>query len=635
MGKPFEKELNQIDKTISWANSLDIKTIVETISKYTAPVYIIGSGGSFSACQFAANLFASKGIIAKAVTPLELFFSGATLINANLIFISASGKNTDILFGFKNAAEAEPISILNICMKKNTKLGNLSAAYSNCRTIEFENPAGKDGFLATNSLIAYFVVLYRAITDRDICKRASDTIDEIDDKLMNFVDELDRGTTVSVLYSSFSNSVAVDIESKCTEAGLCPILLSDYRNFAHGRHHWFDKQDKSAIIMLVTPMDDSLASRTIGLLPESVPRLILSTNQSSFDGIIDLLIRSFNFINVLGKKLKIDPGRPGVPEYGSKLYNLRFENLVKSKNNKNSLSPVVERAILRKAKKARISDLSENELTFWTKSYEENIKRLSSNRFGCIIFDYDGTLCSQQNRETGLTNEVSQFLISLLKAGIIVGVVSGRGKSLRTDLIKIFSKNTNHLKKNLILGYYNGSDIAIVTEETKPDKNKPLHKSLAKLKDRLAELSIEPDESPNQLTIGANSSQNWGTLKPILINEIMLSNLTDIQMVESSHSIDILPRKEGCKNNIIAHCIEKCKANRLPENFLCIGDKGQWPGNDYALLANKYSLSVGEVSGSSETCWNICPPGIANVEGLMYLQSKFTIEKGFFTLQAL
>ena len=127
MGKPFVNELELLGETIAWASTVDIEPLAKSIKKYYHPVYIVGSGGSFSACVFAADLLTAKGIFAKAVTPLELFYAKPTLRRSNLIFISASGRNTDILFAFKKAIESEPISIISICMQKNTKLSLLSS----------------------------------------------------------------------------------------------------------------------------------------------------------------------------------------------------------------------------------------------------------------------------------------------------------------------------------------------------------------------------------------------------------------------------------------------------------------------------------------------------------------------------
>lgn len=129
MGRPFETELQWMHETIEWANSVCVETIKSLISKYHDPVFVVGSGGSFSTCVYAADLLISKGIFAKAITPLELFYSNAAIRNSNIIFISASGNNTDILFAYKKAVESEPISILSICMRKKSKLALLSSSF--------------------------------------------------------------------------------------------------------------------------------------------------------------------------------------------------------------------------------------------------------------------------------------------------------------------------------------------------------------------------------------------------------------------------------------------------------------------------------------------------------------------------
>ena len=631
MGKPFNKELDQLMDTVFWAAHLQIENIQKVINCYNAPVYIVGSGGSLSACYFAANLFTAKGIFAKAITPLELFYSKATFRNANFIFISASGKNTDILFGFKVAVKSEPLSILSICMKENTKIGILSKMYSGCTTIEFNCPSKKDGFLATNSLIAYYVILYRSIL-----KKSLNLDYKINEPVIsNFIKELKKDTTICILYSGLTQSVAIDLESKFTEAGLGHILLADYRNFAHGRHNWFDKKKNSAIVALVTNSDHLLCDHTLNLLPKEIPKFKLVSKLDNYETAIELLLQSFYIVKAIGEKEKIDPGKPGVPEYGSKIYNLRYEKLLVSNENTYKITPIEEMALLRKVKTFSLNECTSTEIKMWRNAYSAFIKKISEAKFGGIILDYDGTICSSKNRLIGLTSELAFFIIEYLKKGFVLGIVSGRGKSMRADLNKIFKKDTEYLKRNIVLGYYNGSDIASLDEEEKPDKTKPLHESLSVIKRRLEELNITAEESPNQLSFGSNGENSWQTLKGRLCNEIMLLNLPDIQMVESSHSIDIIPRKEGSKNNIITFCKHRCKELNIKQDFLFIGDKGQWPGNDYELLSNSYSLSVDEVSADFETCWNICPAGIKNVEGISYLFNNIKFNKDYFTLEGL
>lgn len=623
MGRPFESELKKIPSTIEWASALDVKNISGLISKYHDPVYIVGSGGSFSTCVYAADLFISRGVFAKAVTPLELIYANATFRKSNLIFISASGNNTDILFAFKKAIESEPLSILSICMRKKSKLASLAAEYSGCNTFGFDLPTGKDGFLATNSLAAYFVILYRAIADGSITYQ----LPTPDDSPFRVVlKKVNRQTSFTILYGSYHHAVAVDLESKFSEAGLAPSLLCDYRHFAHGRHNWFDKQKNSVVIALSCPADEKLCNKTLELLPQSIPKLILATPVNSFEGTIHLLIKSMKLINQVGKKVKIDPGRPGVPPYGSKIYHLKYDRLVSGQPLK-----MEELAIARKAKVSRIADLEKKTFDNWLSDLVSFKEKLESAKFGSLIFDYDGTLCAPANRLKGPDEEIRKLLIDFVKKGFILGVISGRGKSLRGDLEKIFLKHPD-LMKRIVVGYYNGSDIAPLTDNTKPDKSQAMHPSLVIVQDHLAKINIVADPSPNQLTFKADTSLEWTRTREILLNEIMLLDKDDLTVVESSHSLDVIPRKLASKNNVLEHCKKLCRELGVSEDGLCIGDKGQWPGNDYALLANEFSLSVGEVSSIPNRGWNLCPPGMRDEKAVAYLFGRMIFAKGYFRI---
>ena len=626
MGRPFESELKKLHGTIEWANSLDVDNISELINRYHDPVYIVGSGGSFSTCIYAADLLTSRGVFAKAVTPLELFYVNATLRKSNLIFISASGSNTDILFAYKKAIESEPVSILSICMRKNSKLATLSSSFSGCTTLEFEPPAGKDGFLATNSLAAYFVILYRAIAGNSLSKK----VPQLQDKAYEaFIKNTDASTNFIILYGSYHHAVAVDLESKFSESGLAPSMLSDYRHFAHGRHNWFDKQKNSAVIALTCPADEKLCQKTLGFLPASISRIVISTPLSNFEGTIHLLVQAMGLVNYYGKRVSIDPGRPGVPPYGSKIYHLKYERLISGQSmNMDHLT------IVRKAKVNRIADLSKENYQTWLSSYKTFKKKLEATKFGSIVFDYDGTLCSPANRFNGPDAEIKKRIIDFVKKGFILGIISGRGKSLRTDLEKIF-KGHSKLMKNIVVGYYNGSDIGNLTDNSKPDKSLPMHSALVLVEKHLAKIGIIADPSPNQLTFRSGTSLEWNRIRDILLNEIMLLDKDDITVVESSHSLDIIPRKLASKNHVLEHCRKLCREQGLSEYLLCIGDKGQWPGNDYALLANEYALSVGEVSSLPDRGWNLCPPGLRDEKAVEYLFKKMKCYKDYFTLSNL
>src|SRR5690606_22714740 len=81
----------------------------------------------------------------------------------------------------------------------------------------------------------------------------------------------DRATTL-VLHDASSRAGAVDLESKFTEAALGNLQIADYRNFAHGRHHWLAKRGQdTAILAFITDETRTLAERTLALVPTDIP----------------------------------------------------------------------------------------------------------------------------------------------------------------------------------------------------------------------------------------------------------------------------------------------------------------------------------------------------------------------------
>ena len=75
MGKPFNSELQQLEKTVRWADLQDVKSLRGFLCQRdtSIPMLCIGSGGSLSACNYAAYLYKQRnGVLAEAMTPLQL-----------------------------------------------------------------------------------------------------------------------------------------------------------------------------------------------------------------------------------------------------------------------------------------------------------------------------------------------------------------------------------------------------------------------------------------------------------------------------------------------------------------------------------------------------------------------------------
>jgi haloacid dehalogenase-like hydrolase len=632
MGKPFRAELQQLRNTYQWALSQPIEEIRSALlHENRKPLFIVGSGGSLSVCHYLALLYQQNGMMAKAITPLELFYSKQALRESNVLFVSASGKNTDILFGYKTAVSYEPNKIFSICMKKNSPLAKLASSISISKHFDFNLPSGKDGFLATNSLIAFFTIICKVFTPQDetIVLEKPDEL-ELSGQLSDFFKLVTPEYTFAVLHSGWGQSVAVDMESKLAEAALGDILISDYRNFGHGRHHWFDKRGgNSAIIALVSPAEEQIASRTLELMPKHIPILKISTQYQTAIASIDLLIKSFYFVQKLGEVQNIDPGRPGVPDYGRKLYHLNYQKLYSSHE-----QTLLKTAICRKADIPSFDALEDDDKNYWTNAYKNYVKKLTDAKFGSIIFDYDGTLCSSKNRYKEVDDEISACLNTILSKGFVIGIATGRGKSVRTALQLAIKKE---YWRQVIVGYYNCGETGRLYEDHLPDKNKPgnltLEKIAKKIKSYEFPIAVNPKLKPNQLVIAIDKKSNWDKVRLSIIQLVINMNIPGIQILESSHSMDIVDLSETNKLNIIDACLQEARERNLAENFLCAGDKGKWPGNDYLLLSSPYSLSVDEVSALTDSCWNLSPPGIKNIDSILYYISRLQFNDHHFQIK--
>ena len=131
-----------------------------------------------------------------------------------------------------------------------------------------------------------------------------------------------------------------------------------------------------------------LADRTLELLPQDMP--ILRVN---FDGPIELqalagLIVSVYVSEGSSRVVGVDPGKPGVPEFGRRLYRLGLGPNRIGQAKLNRLA-----ALRRKDVKASLDTAA---ACGWANAYNMALMALNATRFTGVVFDYDGTICDQK-----------------------------------------------------------------------------------------------------------------------------------------------------------------------------------------------------------------------------------------------
>lgn len=618
MGRPYKSELAQLPTTYEWALSLNTDVLQERIrSCAESSLIAIGSGGSQTTAVLVADLHQSKfGQVSKADTPLIARNYMRTLKSSVIVLVSGGGRNSDILGVARAAVESEPRSLILLCGVKNSPLARIVGGFARGFCFDFDMDTGHDGFLATNSLLALSVVALKAYGFRRDLPRSLEaaadsvhtlsgsskpsTVDRAYLKLPNLV----------TLHGPQSRAAAIDLESKLTEAGLVSVQLSDYRNFAHGRHHWLAKNPNSAVLALASSDEQELAKRTLALLPPGIPSILTKTSLSGPASWVALQSAVFDLVGRYGEVKNIDPGRPGVPEFGRHIYHLNAFKVARS----HVMSAAIERKVKARSQK---DDGHREQLE---PAYGDVCERISETKFHGLILDYDGTICDHVDRFGRIPASTAKALTRLTRAGFLLGVATGRGKSVREALQVAIAKRD---WRRVWIGYYNGGEVARLDDGTRPNTDRPLvpelkiaAAALEKIADHDLKLSIRPEQVTIESRIPLDVKDLWFRV----VQCIDQAQVAGVKVVTSTRSVDVIPTA-----TTKLALLKALEDTRPGSRFLCIGDRPCWPGNDAQLLAGKFSLSVDEVDGSPTGIWNLAPAGVLGAAALRYYLSRVTI----------
>lgn len=630
MGKPFAAELQRVEAIYDWAQAAPIENLTAAIIQLQSrSLLAVGSGGSLTVAHFMTRLHKEfTGQISKHLTPMELIFSGIRR-DADVVLVTAGGDNQDILDTCRRVVEHEPHSLLILCAVQESPVSVFARPFKWIQVIDYALPSGKDGFLATNSLMAFTLILTRAYgsafqADLKLPRRLPREWGSPD--LPHVVEEPEKEQllkvlqrpTVSVLYEGWGHSAALDMESKFTEAALANVQIADYRNFAHGRHHWLAKRAaQTGIIALVTPQCKALASQTLALVPHNIPVARISTSYSGPVGTISLLTSVLGITRIAGDAINIDPGRPSVPQFGRKIYHIGLKGYQPDRATCASHSSQhrvwLERKFgtLERSPRGRLlRDSLEHALTSF-------LRRISRTRFAAIVCDYDGTLCSSAERFDVPSKEIVAECIRLLHSGIILGIATGRGKSVRESLRECFPQE---LWRRVIVGYYNGGDISHLDEEA-PDPNRPVNTEIQAFYrlatgDALLSHISRIESRASQVTIEPLPRFPLGLVHRAVLELIQSSDQKRLRVFCSGHSVDVLASAVS-KKNVVESVRRQIQVNNSRGHVLCIGDRGTWCGNDFDLLSEEYALSVDECPLSPATGWNLAPLGHRGVQATL------------------
>lgn len=339
----YEYYLSRFPDTLSWVNRLDLHSLkAALLEDDDLPRVYLGSGGSLSVAYLAAQLSVEHGIVATAMTPYQFIFSPWSNIAVKVVLFSAGGRNVDVINAAKTIQENAKQKSVAVLLQEGSTLEQMMLSMPDANVFVYQRPC-RDGFLATNSVVAFYSMLFRVFHehtfDIDFSKYDSNSRHLVKSFIENCYNlqtndwndhdaalynarELDR---FYLLYPPELLPVAVDMESRFSEGSVGCLQMSDYRNFAHGRFNWFNlRKGQTGIIALISADQEKIATDILAELPKDIAVLRIISEEKGDEAFMDFMLKGQYLCNAFAMRWGLDLAKPNVPQFGKKIHKMDF-----------------------------------------------------------------------------------------------------------------------------------------------------------------------------------------------------------------------------------------------------------------------------------------------------------------------
>jgi len=610
--KPYEVELAELDLSfddvVRWAGIEPLRNLLMEVAG--GPALFVGTGGTFAAARLAAILHERiGGQPGRAVTPLEL----ATLpprTRSGVVLFSAGLSHPDALAALDRFTDSRLRPAVVVTLRDAADVAGLVS--DDVRYVVLPPLGFREGFLATTSVLIMTTALIRGYLGDEALPESLPR---------PTIEPPDLNERLLVLTTPGLSPVAIDIETRCHELGLAAVQVTDYRNFAHGRHVGLLRGvARTSVLALVDQTLKRLATATIEALPKEIAVTTWEASQEGPAAVIELLVASMEWTAKVAARQGVNPARPGAAPFGRKLYHLRLSRL---------LPPIPDGPVERKLDALVASRDAAATRAQYEDAFRAWFHDFSERRFGGLVLDYDGTVCSTGRRFELPNTDLQVRLSRLLDDGVRLGFASGRGPSLHRDLREwIPRRHWEHV----ITGMYNGG-VCVALAEDLDDLSVPSPEMTAVV-GRLQKMSIvdalhiEPRMMQVTVSLRSGAYRRLGRLNGVIAAAMAEPPALDVKVVGSGHSIDIVPRTSS---KVLVINRISASGGRMTA---AIGDQGDVGGNDFDLLASQpWTLTVDRCSADPSRCWYLDAGGRSGPDLLgAYLDAMRTTD-GEFSIQ--
>lgn len=286
----------------------------------------IGTGGSFAPAKIASKIINDVyGITTLSLLPRDVYYRNNSQVDKAFLF-TYSGTTNDLYvstFAIKNdnkyiITKGEIQKII-----EQTKIDKNNIISYRTKT----NKSKERGFLSFEGSLVPASLFLKLYFEEKEMNNVEEFIKEcinywkqyFNNNIIKFNEMLENGNQFNIFMGDFTESSAIDLESKIIESGIYNCLVHEKKNFSHGRFINYEHLNNKNSIYLKQKSTSLYEEKLLNYLSNNKTLII----ESRYDGILceyDLLVAVQYLIHYIANYLNIDISKPTYTEEAMKIY---------------------------------------------------------------------------------------------------------------------------------------------------------------------------------------------------------------------------------------------------------------------------------------------------------------------------